>query len=99
MAGRLVSMSLEGIRQLDAFYGNTASHTRQLVPIRKSRSENGDVVMAWCYFTNISTISKYDPHDKVYKLASGITPKRIPTLDIYGGKGEKVFELTRTVIG
>lgn len=97
VAGRIFSMGLEAIRQLDAYYGNGATHIRSLVPVHTGRTESSDVMMCWVYFTNIQAISKYDPHEKIYKLSSGITPRSI-WKSTSVGNSKNFFELTRSAI-
>lgn len=98
VAGRIISMSLEGLRQLDAYYGNTASHTRELIPVFQSRVSTAQKIMCWAYMSNIRSISKYDPHKKKYEMASGIDVKPVLQSNFIGGN-ETFFEVTRTKVG
>ena len=81
--GKVVSMSLKGITNLDRYYVNGLIFDRIKMPIVTLERSTQKVESCWMYVNKLTSIAKYDPHEQKYMLGSYFDP--IP-FEKQGGK-------------
>ena len=69
--GKLITMSLDALQDIDRYYTNGISYNRKVISI-KPNERSKVVYKVFAYFADVDMITKYDPHKKEYKLLNGM---------------------------
>ena len=80
ISGRVMSVSLKALIELDQYYSNGFATTRHRIPVTTGMQTNTPDVSCWMYFSSLRSLCKYDPHSQKYSMQRGITIGNCPAM-------------------